>query len=163
MFHNHLDDCPSLLKAEHCNLFYLSYLVYYLRQQEVFINHNQNPAKESVKITVGRLLVVSSIAPLSQREAALMPSPGPSSHFFWPIRGKLGWPRANERTGNSLGAQPWLWRSQELTMGQNDGSEEKSWFILEVTSLTLLFYCRKLYDMERKLQAGYETFIYFFF
>jgi len=67
---------------------------------------------------------------------------------------------ANERTGNSLGAQPWLWRSQELTMGQNDGSEEKSWFILEVTSLTLLFYCRKLHDMERKLQAGYETFLF---
>jgi len=45
-------------------------------------------------------------------------------------------------------------------MGQNDGSEEKSWFILEVTSLTLLFYCRKLLDMERKLQAGFEIFIF---
>ena len=47
----------------------------------MFINHNQNPAKESVKITVGRLLVVSSIAPLSQREGALMPSSGLSSNF----------------------------------------------------------------------------------
>lgn len=33
----------------------------------MFINHNQNPEKESVKITVGRLLVVSGLAPLSQR------------------------------------------------------------------------------------------------
>ena len=44
----------------------------------MFINHNQNPEKESVKITVGRLLVVSGTVPLSQREGALMPSPGPA-------------------------------------------------------------------------------------
>ena len=37
-------------------------------------------------------------------------------------------------------------------MGQNDGSEEKSWFILEATSLTLLFYCRKLHEMESRLK-----------
>ena len=101
-----------LFKAEHCNWFCLSYLVSYL----VFINHNQNPEKESVKITVGRLLVVSGLAPLSQREGALMPSPGLGSQHIWPIRGKLGGPGDQWEDMESWSAHPWLWRSQGRTM-----------------------------------------------
>ena len=133
MFHNNLDDCLSLLKGKHCNLFYLSYLVSHLRQQEVFINHNQNPEKESVKITVGRLLVVSGTAPLSQREGALMPSPGLGSHHIWPIRGKLGgsrnqWedreqlrctPLVMALPGTNNGPKWWKWRKELVYLRSN--------------------------------------------
>ena len=117
----------------------------------MFINHNQNPEKESVKITVGRLLVVSGTAPLSQREGALMPSPGLGSPHIWPIRGKLGGPRNQWEDREQLWCTPLVMALPGTNNGPKWWKWRKELAILEVTSLTLLFYCRKLYDIEHKI------------